>query len=137
MSEVIAGAASGFLMGMVFIGVGAMMLLALTRDPPPLLKTLWEQVPPAFFAMPLAFLSLAIWGLVGVIGGLLYRISLQQAPGAGLGSPNMVYTAGVLLVTAVMAPPLIYLLRRVTWGLLIMMLAFVGIFGWFLPFFSR
>ena len=136
MSEVISGAASGFLMGVVFIGVAAVMMVSLTKDPPPMLKRLWEQVHPVNFTMPVALLSLALWGLVGVISGLLYRISLQEAPGAGLGSPNTVYTLGVVLVTAVMAPPLLYLLRRAIRELLIIMLAFVGIFGWFLPFFS-
>ena len=136
MNEVISGAASGFLMAVVFIGVAAVMMVSLTKDPPPMLKRLWEHVHPVNFAMPVAFLSLALWGLVGVISGLLYRISLQEAPGAGLGSANMVYTLGVVLVTAAVAPPLLYLLRRSIRELLIIMLAFVGIFGWFLPFFS-
>lgn len=136
MSEVIAGAVSGFLMGMVFIGVGAVMMLAISKDPPPFLKNLLRGVSPVTFAMPLAFLSLAIWGLVGVVCGLLYRISLQQAPGVGLGSPNLAYTVGVLIVTAAMAPPFLYLLRRMLGSMAIMTGAFVGIFGWFLPFFS-
>ena len=64
-------------MGMVFIGVGAVMMFSIAKDPPALLKKIWEQVSPATFAMPVAFLSLAIWGIVGVVCGLWYHISLQ------------------------------------------------------------
>ena len=136
MSEVVAGAASGFLMGMVFVGVGAMMLFALVSDPPRILRYLLDQAHVVNLAVPLAFLSMAIWGVIGLIMGLLYRQSLQEAPGSGIGTQNLVYTLGVVVVAAVMAPPIFILMRRVLKGLLVMLLGFVGIFGWFLPFFS-
>ncbi len=136
MSEIVAGAASGFFMGVLFVGVGSLMLFSLLDDPPRILKGLLEQVSVVSFAVPLAFLSMALWGVVGLIMGLLYRIGLQQTPGAGMGSPNMVYTLGVVIVAAVVAPPIFILMRRILKGLLVLLLAFVGIFGWFLPYFS-
>ncbi len=136
MSEIIAGTVSGVFMAMVFVGVGSVIVFVLLKNPPQLLKHLSEQGSVVVFAIPLAFLSQAIWAIVGVVLGLLYRISLGQAPGPGIGSPNLAYTLGVIIVAVVMAPPIFILMRRVWQGLTLLFLSFVGIFGWFLPYFA-
>jgi hypothetical protein len=71
------------------------------------------------------------------VAGLLYRISDAEAPGGGLGSPNLVFTVAMLVVAIMMATPLAILLRRVAPGVAAMTLLFVGIFGWLLPFMAR
>ena len=136
MSEIVAGTVSGMVVGMVFIGVGAVMLIVLLKDPPAMLQDLTEQGPIVAIAVPVAFLSQAVWAIVGLVLGFLYRISLDQVPGPGVGSPNMAYTIGVIVVAGAMAPPIFILMRRVWKGLLLLLVAFVGVFGWFLPYFA-
>ena len=71
-----------------------------------------------------------------MIMALLFTISSERAPGAGIGSPNLVFTTAVLVVTVMLAAPVALLLRRVLSGVLTLTLAFIGVFGWLLPYFA-
>ena len=137
MNEALAGGISGVIMAHVFIVVGALALLSLSRDPPARLKAYFERVSWVVLTVPLSLFSIAIWSLLGAALGILYRVSLDHAPGGGLGSPNQVYTLAILLAAAVLAAPWLVLLRHILRHLLIISLAFVGIFGWLLPLFSN
>ena len=132
----IAGASSGFLMASVFVSAGVLMLFPMVREPSPGLQAILRKYPPGSLVFPVVLVAYPVWGVVGVVMGLLYEISVEQAPGAGLGSPNLVYTAAVLLATIMLAAPFLILLRRVIAGVIAIALAFVGVFGWFLPYFA-
>ena len=136
MSTIIAGAASGFVMASVFVGAGVLMLFAIVRDPPPGLQPLLRKFPPGGLAMSGVILAYLAWGAIGVVMGLLYRISTEQAPGGGLGSPNLVFTASVVLLTVAMAAPFAILLWRVVPGVLAIAVGFIVLFGWFMPYFA-
>ena len=69
--------------------------------------------------------------------GLLYRTSTIEAPGGGLGTPNLVYTLAIVIVALAFVAPLAFLLRRVLAGLAVLTLTFIGIFGWLLPFVAQ
>jgi hypothetical protein len=133
-NALIAGAATGFLMASVFACVGVVMLFSVVRDPPPALQTILEKLPPGGYILPVIVLSYPVWGAVGVVMAFLFTVSSEQAPGTGIGSPNLVFTAAVLIATAMLALPVAILLRRVLPGLLTMVFAFVGVFGWLLPY---
>jgi len=135
-NEVLAGGISGVIMAHISIVVGALALLSLSRDPPARLKAHFERVSWVVLTVPLSLFSIALWSLLGAVLGILYRVSLDHAPGGGLGSPNQTYTLAILLATAVLAAPWLVLLRHVLRHLLVISLAFVGIFGWLLPYFS-
>ena len=69
--------------------------------------------------------------------GLLYRGAEQNIPEGGLGSPNVLYTA-LVLSFGVSALVLIALtLRRLPWQVAVMGVAFVGGFGWAMPYLAR
>ena len=72
-----------------------------------------------------------------MIIGVLYLVSVEQAPGGGLGSPNLAFTAAVVVIGAAMAAPFALLLRRVVAGVVAIALAFIGVFGWMLPYFAE
>ena len=137
MSYAIAGATIGLLMASVVVGVGPIMLFALARDPSPFLRSMLEKVSPMALIMALVVLAYPTWGVVGAALGLLYRASTVEAPGGGLGSPNLVYTLAIVAVALVMALPIAFLLRRVVVGVAALTLTFAGLFGWLLPFFAR
>lgn len=136
MKEAVTGAASGYLMGLVFLGIGWYMLLSLSRDPPRFLRGLFRYSSLGFLGVMISFVALSMWGVIGLVAGILYGISLEVAPGSGLGSPNGTYTLGVVLVAIALAIPYLFLLRRVLLGVLALTVAFMGIFGWFLPYFA-
>ena len=136
MSAIVAGGACGLLVSSVFVSIGAIMLLLIVKDAPPGLQPLFEKVPPAKIAIAGTVLAYPVWGIIGVVMGILYRISTEQAPGSGIGSPNLVFTVAVVVASAALAAPLAILLRRVLSGFVAIVFAVVGIFGWFLPYFA-
>ena len=137
MSELIAGAASGFLMASVFVSGGMLMLFSIVKNPTPAFQYIFQSFAPAKIAMSVVVLAYPTWGTIGAVAGLLYKISVEQIPGGGIGSPNMVFTLGIIVVAVLMAAPFMILLRQVLAGVLTMTVMFIGIFGWFLPYFAR
>lgn len=135
MGTLVLGVASGFLMASVFVCAGVMMLFATVRDTPPAFQPVQKRIPPSNLAMATVILGFPTWGIIGAAMGLLYEISAEQAPGAGLGSPNQVYTLAVVIVAVLMAAPFLVLLRHVLAGVLVIAVTFIGVFGWFLPLF--
>ena len=110
MNDLIAGATSGFLIASLFICVSMLMLFfrlkySLSAEEPLSLTT-----SPFAVTMSIVVIAYPSWGVIGVIMGLLYKVSVQQMPGEGLGSPNVVFTLGVLFVSLIIAPP--YRLRN-------------------------
>ena len=123
-------------MASVFVCAGVMMLFSVVKDPPPGLQAIVQRLPPGAYVLPAVVLSYPVWGAVGVVMALLFTISSEQAPGAGIGSPNLVFTAAVLVATTMLAAPVALLLKRVLPGVLAIVLTFIGIFGWLLPYFA-
>ena len=136
MNMVVAGAASGLLMASVFVGAGVIMLFVIVKDPPPGFGPLFERVPPGTLVLSGVVMAYPVWGIIGAVMGLLYKISTEQAPGSGIGSPNLVFTLGVVVVSVMMSAPFVVLLWRVVAGVLAIAVSFTAIFGWFLPFFA-
>ena len=137
MSYVIAGATSGLLMASIVVAVGPIMLFALARAPSPAFQSMLDRVSPMALMMALVVLAFPTWSVVGAVMGLLYRTSTIEAPGGGLGTPNLVYTLAIVIVALAVVAPLAFLLRRVLAGLAVMTLTFIGVFGWLLPFFAQ
>jgi hypothetical protein len=134
MSALVAGAASGLLMASLFISVAAVMLVAAVKDPPPRLQALLATRRPMALVMPTVVLAYPVWGGVGAVLGLLFLASVERAPGGGLGSPNWFYTVVLVIGTMMLAAPVVVLMRRVALGVSMLAVAFMGIFGWLLPF---
>ena len=136
MSAILAGTAGGMLMASIFICAASFMLFSLVRKPTPLFERIFDRFPPQKVMLSIVALAYPIWGIIGAIMGILYVVSVEQAPGGGLGSPNLVFTVGVLVVTAMMAAPIAVLLRPVLIGIIAIAAASAGVFGWMLPYFA-
>jgi len=126
-----AGMGTGFFMGTVFIGFGALMLPRLRHSPPRFLRPLVRYVPLASVAVPLAGISLLLWGLVGAGLGTLFRWLSLTFPGGGLGSPNMAFTLIIIGLSIIGFS--CFFSRRFLKELSLLSLAFAIIFGWLLP----
>lgn len=131
------GAMIGLLMASVFITVGELMLFFLYKNRTPAMEPFFERMPPAKLAMGIVAMAYPTWAGLGALFALLFLISVREAPGGGIGSPNLVFTVAVLVMSLLMAAPIMYLLRRAIMGVVALTVTFIGLFGWFLPYFVR
>jgi hypothetical protein len=130
---IMGGMGSGFFMGIIFIGVGAIMLPTIRHHPPRFLRPLLRYSTLATVFIPLSGISFLGWGLIGVGIGVLYRWVGYTFPYSGLGSSNFFFTAGVLIFTLLLLPLLLLTSPRFYKEWLILSLSFAAIFGWLLP----
>lgn len=130
----IAGAAAGLIYMLVFVAVTPVMVFSLARDSDSRVGAFVQRVNPTTLMLGLVVAAYPIWTLFGGMLGLLYRLGTQVAPGSGLGSGNLTYTLVLSLVTLMVAVPAVVLLRRVALGVVVIAVAFVGVYGWLLPF---
>ena len=136
MYELIAGMTLGMLMASVFICTVAMMMFVMMKSGSPATARLMEGRRPMVVGLGAVAVAYPAWAAIGGLCGVLYRISLEQAPGGGLGSPNLIYTLGVATAVILLAAPLAVLLRRALTGVIVITLAAIGVFGWFLPYYA-
>lgn len=125
----------GLLMASVFITIGELMLFFLYKNRTPAMEQFFESMTPARLALGIVAMAYPTWAGLGAMFALLYLISVREVPGGGLGSPNIVFTIGVVVVSIMMAAPIMYLLRRVMMGVVALTVTFIGLFGWLLPYF--
>ena len=124
-------------MASVFIALGEIMLFMLYKNRTPSMERFFEAIPPARLAMVIVLMSYPTWAGLGAMFALLFLVSSNEAPGGGLGSPNLVYTVAVLVISLMMAAPIMYLLRKVMLGVVALTITFIGLFGWLMPYFVR
>ena len=130
MVDFIAGAAAGLVFMLVFVAVAPVMVFSLARDSDSRVGDFVRRVNPTTLMLGLVVLAYPTWTLLGGMLGLLYRLSVQQGPGAG----NLVYTLALALTTLLVAVPAAVVLRRVAFGVAGIAVAFMGVYGWLLPF---
>jgi hypothetical protein len=133
MEEVFAGFVSGYVMALIFTGLTALMLVEARSRIPFLAKAIAPNISAVALTVPISLIAFLLWTAIGMLLGLLYRYTLEEAPGGGLGSPNLLYTVliisfGGLTLTAVVAA-----FRRLPWQVAAMGLSFIALFGWVLP----
>ena len=133
MEEVFAGFVSGYIMALIFTGLVALMLVEARSRVPFLAKAIAPNISAIALTVPISLIAFLLWTAIGMFLGLLYRYTLEEAPGGGLGSPNLLYTVliisfGGLTLTAVVAA-----FRRLPWQVAAMGLSFIALFGWVLP----
>ena len=126
----------GMLMASVFICTVALMLFFMMKRGSPVAGRMIENRSPVVVGLGAVAVAYPAWAAVGGLCGVLYGISVEQAPGGGLGSPNLVYTLGIAASVLLLAAPLAVLLRRALAGVVVLTLAAIGIFGWFLPYYA-
>lgn len=136
MNELIAGVASGVIMACVFVCVLALTLVSFFKEASIKSDNLINHISLSNMIFLLVILPYPMWGIIGVVLGLLYKLSLLTLPGPGLGSPNLWFTIGIITVTVIMIGPFVVILKRIRVSLLVTSCIFVGIFGWFMPYFA-
>lgn len=123
-------------MSSIFTCVFVLVLYSLMKAPTPTFERFSQKIEPARIALAVVFFGYPVWGMAGVMLGLLCKISSEKIPGSGLGSPNLVFTLAVIIGTVVLSMVPFLQFQQAKKGILIIAIAFVGVFGWFLPFFA-
>jgi len=137
MAEVFAGFVCGYAVALIFTPVVALMIISARSHVPYLAKAIAPNISAVALTVPISLFAFLIWTAIGMVLGLLYRGAEQNIPQGGLGSPNLLYTA---LIVSFGASALILIalgLRRLPWQVLIIGVAFVGGFGWAMPYLAR
>jgi hypothetical protein len=137
MKEVFAGFVSGYIMAIIFSGLTALMVVEARSRIPYLVKVIAPNISAVALTVPISLIAFLLWTAVGMLLGLLYRYTLQEAPGGGLGSPNLLFTVliisfGGLILTAIVAA-----FRRLPWQVAVIGLSFIALFGWALPYLAQ
>ena len=133
MAEVFSGFVVGYAFSLLFTGVAAVMLIEARGRVPYLAKAIAPNIGAVQLAVPISILAFLAWTLVGLLLGLAYRGARLNLAGGGLGSPNWPFTLAMLVATVVFLAIVLYAWRRVPWRVLLMALAFAGMFGWGMP----
>ncbi len=136
MPEVFAGFVIGYVMSLVFSIPAALMVVDARSRIPYLAKAIAPNISAVALAVPISLLAFFLWTALGMFFGLLYHLTLEESSG-GLGSPNLVYTALVLIFAAFSLTMVLSIWRRLPWPVLALGLAFVALFGWALPFLAE
>ena len=133
MAEVFSGFVVGYAFSLLFTGVAAVMLIEARGRVPYLAKAIAPNIGAVQLAVPISILAFLAWTLVGLLLGLAYRAARLNLAGGGLGSPNWPFTLAIVMATVVFLAIVLYAWRRVPWRVLLMALAFAGMFGWGMP----
>jgi hypothetical protein len=137
MAEVFAGFVCGYAVALVFTPLVALMIINARSRVPYLSKAIAPNISAVALTVPISLFAFLIWTAIGMVLGLLYRGAEQNIPQGGLGSPNLLFTA-LVASFGISALMLIALgLRRLPWPVLVIGVAFVGGFGWAMPYLAR
>ncbi len=133
MEEVFAGFVSGYIMAIIFSGLAALMIVDARSRIPFLVKAIAPNISAVALAVPISLIAFLLWTAVGMLLGLLYRYTLQEAPGGGLGSPNLLYTVLIISFGGLNLIAIVTAFRRLPWQVAAIVLSFIALFGWALP----
>jgi hypothetical protein len=133
MEEVFAGFVSGYIMALIFSGLVAIMVVERRSRIPYLAKVIAPNISAAALAVPISLIAFLLWTAIGMLFGLLYRYTLQEAPGGGLGSSNLLYTLLIITFVGLILTAIVAAFRRLPWQVAVIGLSFVVLFGWVLP----
>lgn len=137
MAEVFAGFVCGYAVALLFTPLVALTIVNARSRIPYLAKAIAPNISAVALTVPISLFAFLIWTAIGMVLGLLYRGAEQNIPQGGLGSPNLLYTALVASFGTSALTLIALALRRLPWQVAVMGLAFVGGFGWAMPYLAR
>jgi hypothetical protein len=137
MAEVFAGFVCGYAIALLFTPLVALTIISARSRVPFLAKAIAPNISAVALTVPISLFAFLIWTAIGMVLGLLYRGAEQNIPQGGLGSPNLLYTALVFSFGTSALMIIALGLRRLPWQVLVIGVAFVGGFGWAMPYLTR
>ena len=131
---IISGALLGLLMASVFVSGGALIVTQYITPESSLIKFFNSRRRPTVFVLSMIVLIYVLWSVVGIIHGAAFVLIEKLNPLNGLGSPNLFFTLLTLAIPAFTTVIIAYPKKPALLKTLPIILIFVGIFGWMLPY---
>jgi hypothetical protein len=136
-SEVLAGFVCGYILALVSAPLVAFAVVRLRAQAPVLARAVPEQVPVAALAVVLFWFTFLLWTALGMVFGLILMGLEDRAPEGGLGSPSLAFTLLVVAWSALAFAPVAVLLKAARRYVIGGAAAFLGIFGWLMPYLAE
>lgn len=133
MREVFAGLIVGYGLAVFLSPVAALLLLRASRTNPAVRRAVPERTNPLALTMVVHFFGLYLLTALGIVLGLALKGIEDWRPEGGLGSPNALYTALVLVLAVVAALPFAFLGARARVAAIASAAIAAGLFGWVVP----
>jgi hypothetical protein len=131
-----AGFVCGFALALIATPLGALALVRLRVNSKPVAQLVPAGVSLTLLSIVLHTAAFLLFTAIGIVLGLVLWALEDRRPADGLGSPNGVFTA-IVLIGAVMVviPPLVALPRQ-RLAIVVAGLVLAATFGWAMPYLS-
>jgi len=131
---IIAGALLGLLMASVFVSGGALIITQYITPDSSVIKFFNSRRRPTFVVLLLIGIIYMLWSVVGIIHGAAFVLIGKINSLNGLGSPNLIFTLLTLILPGFVILIIAYTKKPALLKTLPIILIFVGIFGWMMPY---
>ncbi|MAO89209.1 MAG: hypothetical protein CL880_01575 [Dehalococcoidia bacterium] len=131
---IISGALLGLLMASVFVSGGALIITQYITPDSSVIKFFNSRRRPTFVVLLLIGIIYMLWSVVGIIHGAAFVLIGKINSLNGLGSPNLIFTLLTLILPGFVILIIAYTKKPALLKTLPIILIFVGIFGWMMPY---
>ena len=131
---IISGALLGLLMASVFVSGGALIITQYITPDSSVIKFFNSRRRPTFVVLLLIGIIYMLWSVVGIIHGAAFVLIDKINSLNGLGSPNLIFTLLTLILPGFVILIIAYTKKPALLKTLPIILIFVGIFGWMMPY---
>jgi hypothetical protein len=133
MAEVFSGFVCGFTLSIIATPPFALWVLKSRDDIPFIRNAVPPSVPLTLLSVPIASFFFLIWTALGLVFGMVLIAADDAQPHGGLGSPNLLFTAIVVITAFVVFFPFFALVRSARRLVLFLVVTYVALFGWATP----
>ena len=131
---IISVALLGLLMASVFVSGGALIITQYITPDSSVIKFFNSRRRPTFVVLLLIGIIYMLWSVVGIIHGAAFVLIGKINSLNGLGSPNLIFTLLTLILPGFVILIIAYTKKPALLKTLPIILIFVGIFGWMMPY---
>lgn len=134
MAEIMAGFVCGFALSIIATPIAAIAIVRARMTSPLMRQMAPEGTSLIAISVVISLFIVLTFTAIGLLFGLLLAGIESSNPAGGLGSPNRVFTAFILIATTIAVLPLSVVSGRLRVPLLASGLVFIASFGWFMPY---
>lgn len=136
MAEVLAGFICGFVLSLISTPLFAIWIVR-SRESVAFVRQAARGVPVLLITIPAANIAFLFWTALGIVLGMTLILVERATSQGGLGSPNLLFTAIILILAAMIFLPPLVLLPSARRMALFLAACFIALFGWVTPYLAQ
>jgi hypothetical protein len=133
MEEAFSGFLCGFVLSIIATPPFALWVLKSRDDIAFIRYAVPKGMPLTLLSIPIASFFFLVWTALGLVFGLLLIAANNAQPHGGLGSPNLLFTAVVVITAFAIFFPFYAFVRSARRLALFLAFSYVALFGWATP----